>query len=117
MQKLYCICGQITFFDTKKPNVCCHCGEPFNKAFKKAVEPIIKQVVKPVKNTKIDDEDDYQDDVEVENIEVAKMKNIAKASAKRVKVNMAKNLTISDLIKQTEKITREQSQINNLGQE
>lgn len=118
MQKIYCTCGAVNIYEIKKPNLCAYCGNSFNSAFKKPIEAI--QETKTVKANKVEDIDDFSDENdEIEDREaIKKLKRIAKASAKKVQISMAKNMTMKDLANVENQIVREpKSAQNNKDQE
>lgn len=125
MNKLFCVCGQPTFYQLKKPNVCSSCGKLFNVAFKReakvnelSAEDLAKSIKDIVKNELIKNSRASGINIHIENNEYEEdeqnsalkheLMNIAKASAKRVKVSVAKNPTLEDLKNVKDTIKREQ---------
>lgn len=112
MQKIYCSnCSNPNYFEFKKPNVCSSCANPFNAAFKRPVEAVKPPVVAKVTKSRIED-DNEETEEQMYDTEIENLKKIAKASAKRVKVSIFRNLKGEDLKNLDEKIVRDSSQSN-----
>ena len=105
MQKIYCVCGNASLYEIKKPSLCGFCGNAFDKAFKIEVKPVVAKVKRPAEEVSYNDEDNVEE-AEASVQDLRNMKRAAKAAAKRVQIAGLQRLKTDDLRNMESRISR-----------